>query len=430
MASSLAFSSDIRSSFMGTGLKSMRLTVSFFSCFRFFCFCTTSTSSAVPFELSLRSASVAFSSLAVWASSSGLAASSSSVALPASVPLSCVVFALVALALGFSFVTFTQYSSSTVANGLFTSRMPLISSGTETEILGDPVMLYSFHLPLSTSVMPVTVYSLTKTPSSKTRMAKSSSRLNVSFFLPPSGVPNGYRVVTFFSHSPFRETTWTAYSWFVMSVKNIFLTRKELLELAATRAAPSAAASSPLRCCPSGSFFWACASKNSLSSSWTLGTRQPPPTSSTCWMSGIVALAILSALSMGSVRRANMSLHISSKSSRLMVVWKSVSSYRDSTMKGATLLELRMAFVFCACESNFRRARGFPTMPSASLGFFSWNFLSMESAIFRSMRCPPMPKSIAEPSTVTTGAVLPATMPAERLSKRTIDTSAFREPRL
>mmetsp|Transcript_53080 Transcript_53080/g.119623 ORF Transcript_53080/g.119623 Transcript_53080/m.119623 type:complete len:261 (+) Transcript_53080:1515-2297(+) len=260
-------------------------------------------------------------------------------------------------------------------------------------------------------------------------MPKSSSIVKESFFLPPRAEPVGYRVVRFFSHSPLRDTTCTAYSCDVTSVKKIFFTRKEVLELAATRAAPRAAASSPLRCCPSGSFL-SLLPKYSERSDWILGTRQAPPTTSTCVMSLRVRFALCKAVSIGLVSLPSMSLHMPSKASRLMVAWKSVSSYRDSTMKGAPLLELRMALVFWACERSFRRARGFFTTPSASLGNLAWNSLSMTSAILMSMRCPPMPVSMAEPITLTTGAILPATIPADRLSNLAMVTSAFLEPRL
>mmetsp|Transcript_56201 Transcript_56201/g.90940 ORF Transcript_56201/g.90940 Transcript_56201/m.90940 type:complete len:214 (-) Transcript_56201:1151-1792(-) len=212
-----------------------------------------------------------------------------------------------------------------VTSGCFTSMIPLISRGTEAVILGGPVMLYSFHFPSSSSLRPVTLYSDIRTPSSKSFTMKSSSNEKESFFLPPRGVPTGYKVVRFFSHEPSRAVTWTAYSWAVMSEKKIFFTRKLLLKLAAMRAPPIAAASSPFRCCPSGSSELPSFLKYSESISCTFGTRQAPPTTSTWFTSFMVRLASFSAFSTGAVRRLKIPSLIFSNSARLMVDWKSWS---------------------------------------------------------------------------------------------------------
>eukprot|EP00438_Fugacium_kawagutii_P030016 Skav230452 [mRNA] locus=scaffold2124:56596:57010:- [translate_table: standard] len=88
--------------------------------------------------------------------------------------------------------------------------------------------------------------------SSKTFTLKSSSIEKDNFFLEPKELPVGYKTVKFFSQEPSSAVTCTAYSCALMSEKKIFFTLKELLELAATSAAPMAAASSPFKCCPRG----------------------------------------------------------------------------------------------------------------------------------------------------------------------------------
>mmetsp|Transcript_96173 Transcript_96173/g.206355 ORF Transcript_96173/g.206355 Transcript_96173/m.206355 type:complete len:289 (+) Transcript_96173:772-1638(+) len=267
-ATALSFSrnSAMVASTSGNGLKSILVNFSSLRYFSFFCLRTTSYSSSVAFAF-VAFAFVAFSAVELSSAVAFSSALSSSVAFSSpslssvseaagssfAAPSEALAATLVTFLLFFT-VAFTQMRASTVMVGALTSMMPLISRGTVAEIFGDPVILYSFQSPSNASETPVTAYSAWSKPSSKTRMAKFSSDWKASFFLPPKAVPLLYNVVMFLSHSPFEPTTCTEYSWFVMSVKKIFLTRKDLLELAATRAAPRAAASSPLRCCPNGNF--------------------------------------------------------------------------------------------------------------------------------------------------------------------------------
>mmetsp|Transcript_80946 Transcript_80946/g.203666 ORF Transcript_80946/g.203666 Transcript_80946/m.203666 type:complete len:223 (+) Transcript_80946:852-1520(+) len=207
--SNFFFNSLICSSESGAGKKSFLVTFNFFSCFFFFNFWVTSASGSTGSEaLSLSAAASSAAAASSEAALAGSAASSivelassgaSSFVSSFAAPLVLLAFSaaepvalpVVLVSLGFGFVTFTQYASSTVAIGVLNSMRPLNSRGTVTEIFGLPVILYSFHLPSKISCNPVTVYSETGVPSSKMRTRKSSSSSKASFFLPPRGVPFG-----------------------------------------------------------------------------------------------------------------------------------------------------------------------------------------------------------------------------------------------
>mmetsp|Transcript_18392 Transcript_18392/g.52726 ORF Transcript_18392/g.52726 Transcript_18392/m.52726 type:complete len:356 (+) Transcript_18392:822-1889(+) len=309
------------SSERGRGKNSFFATLSFCSCFFFFCFRTNSGSgSEVAFE-SLAAAKPSASPFAAATLSPSLVVASSPVSFADAFALEAAVLVrfVPPVLFFFSVVAFTHRNSSTVTVGFLSSTIPLNSRGTVAETFGMPVKLYSFHLPCMRSDRPVTSYSVIRTPSSNTRTEKSSSAEKASFFFPPRAAPAGYKMVTFLSHAPLNAAIWTEYSCCVMSEKKIFRTRKEVLAFAAIKAAPRAAASSPFKCCPKGTRSPIASSRYFEIISCTFGTRQAPPTTSTCVRFLSDTLAFTRAFSMGSVRMANMSAHITSNSSRWIV---------------------------------------------------------------------------------------------------------------
>mmetsp|Transcript_4701 Transcript_4701/g.13388 ORF Transcript_4701/g.13388 Transcript_4701/m.13388 type:complete len:221 (+) Transcript_4701:1618-2280(+) len=215
-------------------------------------------------------------------------------------------------------------------------------------------------------------------------------------------------------------------------------TRKLVETLAPWNAAPRAGASSPLRWRPSSSgsdLFVRPAAKKSRSISWIFGTRTPPPMISTPCRSSTVAFALASASCTGCIALASTSAAAASKSLRVTIMWKSMSSCRDGMLTGIFSFALRTSLVFLALARIFAIGRAkVRTSPALPFFFFfhcSLNASAIVSARARSTWKPPAPRAQPLPRTSNWPMVLFLTLvPSTKVEYSTTDAWIDSEPAL
>mmetsp|Transcript_25857 Transcript_25857/g.77649 ORF Transcript_25857/g.77649 Transcript_25857/m.77649 type:complete len:219 (-) Transcript_25857:820-1476(-) len=188
-------------------------------------------------------------------------------------------------------------------------------------------------------------------------------------------------------------------------------TRKDVETFAPWKAAPSAGASSPLRCRPSSKtsdLFVRFSMKKSLRICCTLGTRTPPPRISTPSKSSTVAFAAAKASSMGCTVFASTSAAAFSRSARVMVMEKSMSSCSDGMLTGIFSLAESTSLVFLAAARILAMGRG--SVRTSPFCFLAFHFLlkpsAMSSTRARSMWKPPAAVAQPLPSTSNWPTVL------------------------
>mmetsp|Transcript_21853 Transcript_21853/g.70360 ORF Transcript_21853/g.70360 Transcript_21853/m.70360 type:complete len:505 (-) Transcript_21853:715-2229(-) len=151
------------------------------------------------------------------------------------------------------------------------------------------------------------------------------------------------------------------------SCMNMGRTRKALEMLAARKAAPRAMASSPLR--------WTLSSvrpSSSFSSACTAGTRTLPPTISTSSSCSAVMPARASTSRTGPMARSSSGCAASSSSARVTSVWKSISSYRPSTVMGMASLADRISLSLEAAPRRRAMERGWERTSNSAGAPLAW----------------------------------------------------------